>query len=196
MRLCGSHPLYNTSTACTCAPQQLVLLPFVALVPALAGYFGRLYLVDCFGPRPRRLLLAGFFKDGYLLHTGFFQARAHALHTIQHAQTVCTHHAHTNHTPGYRLCCVRARTNNLPHGALHHSQYGQSKRRRPLPSKHRPRSYEFSCVLADLDGGGTLVRADQPSPSPFNPLPLLCLAFSLAHGLASSSLGTSYNSCG
>ena len=68
--------LYNTCTACTRAPQQLlVLLPLVALVPALAYYvkeveagFGRLGSVE------------GFFKNGYLLQTGFFQAKSHAAH--------------------------------------------------------------------------------------------------------------------
>ena len=184
------HYAIPTCTVCTHAPQQLVLLPFVALVPALAGYFDRL------DGRSNESSQIRFFKNGYLLQTGFFQAEAHALHTSTH--TVCTHHVRTPYwdIPGDRLCWVRARTHDLPHGALHHSEYDQPKRRRPLPSKRRPRSYEFSCILADMDGGGTLVRADQPSPSPFNPLPLLCLAFSLAHGLASSSLGTSYNSCG
>ena len=102
--------LSNTCTACTYAPQQMVLLPFVALVPALACYFKEVHLLETgFGRlsewffisewfsrlkkwfsisewffRVQSLLGPWFFKNGYLLQTGFFQARSHAALSTTH----------------------------------------------------------------------------------------------------------------
>lgn len=55
------------------APQQLLLLPFVALVPDLTRCFKEVLLKTGFGR------LDGFFENGYLLQTGFFQARSHTI---------------------------------------------------------------------------------------------------------------------
>ena len=84
-----------------------MLLPLVALVPALACYFKEVHLLETgFGRLSEWFFISEwfsrlkkwfsisewfselselwFFKNGYLLQTGFFQARSHAAH----------HHAH------------------------------------------------------------------------------------------------------
>ena len=156
---CGCAASFNLSNLCS-PPDYICRRAMMSIVQ----YLHRLYActttvgaaaVRRLGPRPHPLLQGGLTQDWvrstrrvlreWLLTPDWVLPGEITCTANYIAHTVCTPctrtmHTHKAHTTGDPLCCVRARTLDLLHGALHHSQYNGQPKLRPLPSKRRRRS--------------------------------------------------------